>query len=74
MHWHTLCHLFVSNLWILLFSVTEKDLLLVTTEKQRKIEEQQKIIATLKLQLRDKDKENETLKQSIKGNWYYYNR
>ena len=56
------------NTWTLFvnfsFLATEEELFSV--EKQREIEEQQKI--TLTLQLRDKDKENETLKQSLQGN------
>ena len=56
------------NTWTLFvnfsFLATEKELFSV--EKQREIEEQQKI--TLILQLRDKDKENETLKQTLQGN------
>ena len=56
------------NTWTLFvnisFLATEEELFSV--EKQREIDEQQKI--TLTLQLRDKDKENETLKQSLQGN------
>ena len=58
------------NTWTLFvnfsFLATEKELFSV--EKQREIEEQQKIITSLTLQLRDKDKENEKLKQSLQGN------
>ena len=55
----TLCVLFS-------FLATKKDLFSV--EKQIEIEEQQKIITSLTLQLRDKDKENETLKLNLQGN------
>ena len=49
-----------------LFLVIEKE----SFEKQREIEKQQKIIDSLMLQLRDKDKENETLKHNLKGKYY----
>ena len=42
----------------------------VSVEKQREIDEHEKIITSLTLQLREKDKENETLKQNLQGNWY----
>ena len=48
------------------FLATEKELLSV--EKQKEIDEQQKIITSLTLQLREQDKENETLKQTLQGN------
>ena len=38
------------------------------SEKQREIEELQEIITSLTSQLRDKDKQNETLKQCLQGN------
>ena len=50
------------------FLATEKELLSVSVEKQREIDEHQKIITSLTLQLREKDKENETLKQNLQGN------
>ena len=40
----------------------------VSVEKQREIEEHQKIITSLTLQLKGKDKHNETLKQSLQSN------
>ena len=46
------------------YLVIEKE----SVEKQREIEEHQKIITVLTLQLRDKDKENEILKQRLQGN------
>ena len=55
----TLCVLFS-------FLATEKDLFSV--QKQIEIEEQQKIITSLTLQLIDRDKENETLKLNLQGN------
>ena len=51
------------------YLVIEKE----SVEKQREIEEHQKIITVLTLQLRDKDKENEILKQRLQGNWYSNN-
>ena len=50
------------------FLATEKELFSVSVEKQREIGEQQKIITSMTLQLREKDKENETLKQNLQGN------
>ena len=50
------------------FLATEKELLSVSLEKQREIEEHQKIITSLTLQLREKDEENETLKLNLQGN------
>ena len=50
------------------FLATDKELLPVSVEKQREIDEQQKIITSLTSQLREKDKENETLKQNLQGN------
>ena len=49
---------------IFLFLVIEE----LSDEKKREIEKHQKIITLLTLQLRDKDKENKTLKQSLQGN------
>lgn len=40
----------------------------VSVEKQKEIEEHQKIITSLTLQLKGKDKHNETLKQSLQSN------
>ena len=40
----------------------------VSVEKQREIDEHEKIITSLTSQLREKDKENETLKQNLQGN------
>ena len=50
------------------FIVFEKELLLVCDERQREIETLQEIITTLTLQLREKDKQIEEIKQSLKGN------
>ena len=60
--WHLLSVLRHNDFF--LFLVTEE----LSNEKQRDIEEHQKIITLLTLQVRDKDKENETLKQRLKGN------
>ena len=48
------------------FLVTEKE----SVEKQRELEKHQKTINFLTLQLRDREEENETLKQSLKGKYY----
>ena len=50
------------------FLVFEKELLSVSVERQREIETLQEIITTLILQLRERDKQIEELKQSLKGN------
>ena len=52
------------------FLATEKELFPVSVEKQREIDEHEKIITSLTSQLREKDKENETLKLNLQGNWY----
>ena len=49
------------------FLATEEKLF-SESEKQREIEELQEIITSLTSQLRDKDKQNETLKQCLQGN------
>ena len=63
-------HVSIVSTWTLCvnysFLATEKELFSV--EKQEEKEEQQKIITSLTLQLRNKDKENETLKQNLQGN------
>ena len=40
----------------------------ISTERQKEIEKLREIITSLKLQLREKDKQIEEIKQSIKGN------
>ena len=50
------------------FIVFEKELFSVSVEKQREIETLQEIITTLTLQLRERDKQIEEIKQSLKGN------
>ena len=47
------------------FLATEKEF---SVEKQIEIEEHQKILTSLTSQLRNKDKENKTLKQNLQGN------
>ena len=48
-------------------SAFEKEVLSVSTEKQREIETLQEIITSLTLQLGERDKQIEGLKQSLKG-------
>ena len=50
------------------FIVFEKELLSVSVERQGEIETLQEIITILRLQLRERDKQIEELKQSLKGN------
>ena len=55
---------------IVLFLVTEKELLLVSAKKESELETLQKIIMSSILQLRKKNKQIEGLKQSLIGNWH----
>ena len=55
----------VNGIFIIVF---EKELLSVSVERQREIETLQEIITSLTLQLRERDKQIEELKQSLKGN------
>ena len=50
------------------FLATDNDFLLVLVEKQREMETLQEIITSLTLKLNERDKENEELKHSLKGN------
>ena len=49
------------------FAAFEKELMSVSIEKQREIETLQEIITSLTLQLGERDKQIEELKQSLKG-------
>ena len=42
----------------------------MSTEKQKEIESLQEIITSLTLQLRERDKQIEGIKQNLKGNLY----
>ena len=69
----TLTHLVsIVSTWTLCvnysFLATEKELFSV--EKQEEKEEQQKIITSLTLQLRERDEQIEELNQSLKGKYY----
>ena len=50
--------------------VIEKELVSVSAERQKEIEKLQEVTASLTLQLRERDKQIEELKQSLKGNYY----
>ena len=60
-----LMRLFMS---IAFFLAIEKDLLSVSEQRQREMETLQEIITSLTLKLNERNKENEKLKQSLKGN------
>ena len=53
---------------IVSFLATNKDLLSVLVERQRQIERLQEKITSLTLKLNERDKANEELNQSSKGN------
>ena len=53
---------------IAFFLAIEKDLLSVSEQRQREMETLQEIITSLTLKLNERNKENEKLKQSLKGN------
>lgn len=46
-------------------------MLLETAKRQREVEELQQVVTSMTLQLRERDKQNEELKQSLKSNQYY---
>ena len=50
----------------------EKKLVSVSAERLKEIEKLQEIITSLTLQLQERDEQIEKLKQSLKGNSYYY--
>ena len=50
------------------FIVIEKELLSVSTKRQKEVETLQEIITLLNAQSRERDKQIEELKQSLKGN------
>ena len=60
------------NFLIILYKAFEKNILSVSVERQKELETLQEIIMSLSLQLRERDKQLEDLKQSLKGtcNWY----
>ena len=55
-------------LMTLFLIVFEKELLSVSTERQKEIDTLQDVITSLTVQLRERDKQIEELKQSLKGN------
>ena len=60
----------VFNFLFVSYKANEQNILSVSTERQKEIETLQKIITSLTLQLRERNKQIEELKQSLKGNWY----
>ena len=54
------------------FLVNEKESVSVSAERLKEIEKLQEIITSLTLQLQERDEQIEKLKQSLKGNSYYY--
>ena len=61
---------FVFNFLLVSYKANEQNILSVSTERQKEIETLQKIITSLTLQLRERNKQIKELKQSLKGNWY----
>ena len=49
----------------------KEELLSVSTKRQKELETLHEIITSLTLQLRERNKQFEPLRQSLKGNWYY---
>ena len=60
----------VFNFLFVSYKANEQNILSVSAERQKEIETLQKIITSLTLQLRERNKQIEELKQSLKGNWY----
>ena len=52
------------------YLVIKEELLSVSTERQKELETLQEVITSLMLQLRERNKQFETLRQNLKGNWY----
>ena len=66
-----MCHIFVNSYIVLItcfLLVIEKELLSVSAERQREIEKLQEVTTSMTLQLRERDKQIEELKQNLKGN------
>ena len=60
----------VFNFHLVSYKANEQNILSVSAERQKEIETLQKIITSLTLHLRERNKQIEELKQSLKGNWY----
>ena len=64
----------VTDLSILIiinnYLVIKEELLSVSVERQKELETLQEVITSLMLQLRERDKQFEILRQNLKGNWY----
>ena len=63
-------NILVINFLLILYKAIEKNILSVSTERQKELETLQEIITSLTLQVRERDQQIEELKQSLKGNWY----
>ena len=50
------------------YLVIKEELLSVSTERQKELETLQEVITSLMLQLRERNKQFETLRQNLKGN------
>ena len=55
-------------MYTIIIIATEKELLSVSAERKRELDILQEIVTSLTLQLRERDKRIEELKQSLKGN------
>ena len=60
----------VFNFFLVSYKANEQNILSVSAERQKEIETLQKIITSLTLQLRERNKQIEEIKQSLKGNLY----
>ena len=52
------------------YLVIKEELLSVSAERQKELETLQDVITSLMLRLRERNKQFEALRQSLKGNWY----
>ena len=55
-------------MYTIIIIATEKELLSASAERERELDTLQEIVTSLTLQLREKEKQIEELKQSLKGN------
>ena len=52
------------------YVVINEELLSVSAERQKELETLQEVTTSLTLRLRERNKQFERLRQSLKGNWY----
>ena len=52
------------------YLVIKEELLSVSAERQKELETLQEVITSLMLRLRERNKQFEELRQSLKGNWH----